>query len=101
MHTLAKPSFICLSVLLGLSACDRGADEAAKRDADRTADKDKDKDDKDKDEDKDDKDEFNPFAGMANNPLAAMFANKLDEPGPYDPPKKSTNFAADLRTCAS
>jgi len=32
---------------------------------------------------------------MANNPLAAMFANKLDEPGPYDPPKQSKDFKAD------
>lgn len=48
----------------------------------------------DKDED-DDEDDANPFAAMASNPFAALFANKLGEPGPYDPPKQSANFAAD------
>lgn len=53
------------------------------------------KPDKPKQEDKDDDGAKNPFAAMANNPLAAMFANKLDEPGPYDPPKQSANFKSD------
>ena len=44
----------------------------------------------DADEDDDEKD--NPFAAMTSNPLAAMFTNKLNEPGPYDPPKTSDNY---------
>lgn len=36
-----------------------------------------------------------PFAAMVNNPLAAIFATKLDEPGPYDAPKQSKGFKAD------
>jgi protease-4 len=49
----------------------------------------------DKDEKDEDDDSGNPFAAMASNPFAALFANKLGEPGPYDPPKQSTNFKAD------
>ncbi len=54
--------------------------------------KDKDKD-KDKDEPKDK--DSNPLSAMASNPLAALFASKLGEPGPYDPPKQSKDFEAD------
>lgn len=61
-------------------ACDRSADESGAKDDDGG--------------DGDAK-PANPFAAMANNPFAALFANKLDEPGPYDPPKQSDNFKAD------
>jgi protease-4 len=47
------------------------------------------------DEKDEDDDDSNPFAAMASNPFAALFANKLGEPGPYDPPKQSANFKAD------
>jgi protease-4 len=56
--------------------------------------KDKDKPE-DKDKDKDDEDAGNPFAGLAGNPFAAMLTKKLDEPGPYDPPKQSPNYDAE------
>lgn len=36
----------------------------------------------------------NPFAAMTGNPLAALFASKLDEPGPYEAPKQSDDFEA-------
>lgn len=97
MRNLAKPSFISFSALLFATlsatlACNGGAADSAKdKNKDKTADKDA---DKAKDE-SDKQDDFNPFAAMANNPLAAMFANKLGEPGPYDPPKQSANFSAD------
>jgi protease-4 len=48
-----------------------------------------------KDDGDDDDDDANPFSGMASNPLAALLTKKLDEPGPYDPPKQSANFDAD------
>jgi protease-4 len=51
--------------------------------------------DKDKDKDKDEEGAGNPFAGLAGNPFAAMLSKKLDEPGPYDPPKQSPNYDAD------
>lgn len=78
-----------------ITACDRGAGSDQ---ADGKA-KDGKGDDKDADKQADDKDS-NPFAAMAGNPLAAMFAKKLGEPGPYDPPKQSDGFdkgAAHLR----
>lgn len=37
----------------------------------------------------------NLLAAMTSNPLASMFANKLDQPGPYDPPRQSKNFEID------
>src|SRR5690606_23640055 len=52
-------------------------------------------DDKDQADDNDDDDASNPFAAMAGNPLAAMFAKKLGEPGPYDPPTQSDEFDED------
>ncbi|MFO7567461.1 MAG: signal peptide peptidase SppA [Enhygromyxa sp.] len=51
--------------------------------------------DGDKDKDNDNDNDKNPLAAMANNPFAALFASKLGEPGPYDPPKQSPNFKAD------
>lgn len=49
------------------------------------------------DTEREDKDDAiaNPFAGMANNPFAALLGKKLSEPGPYDPPKQSDGFDAD------
>jgi protease-4 len=74
-------------LLLCPLACEGGAKSESK---DKPADKDKDED-KDEDKDKD----SNPLAGLAGNPFAAMLTKKLDEPGPYDPPKQSPNYDAD------
>jgi protease-4 len=51
--------------------------------------------DKPADKDKDEDEPSNPLAGLAGNPFAAMLTKKLDEPGPYDPPKQSPNYDAD------
>lgn len=82
-----RKSSLVLATCLLLSplACN----ESEPKPADKPADKDKDKDEK-----KDEADS-NPLAGLAGNPFAAMFAKKLDEPGPYDAPKQSPNYDAD------
>ncbi|KIG17101.1 signal peptide peptidase SppA, 36K type [Enhygromyxa salina] len=85
---------LAASCLLCLPACDGSSKDAPAGSSSNDEDKDKGKDDKD-DQDKDDDDDSNPLSGLANNPLAAMFTKKLDEPGPYDPPKQSPNYAAD------
>lgn len=87
--TLAFTAALILSPL----ACD--GQRADNKSAKSEKDKDKDEDDEKDEDEEEDEGASNPFAAMTSNPFAALFANKLDEPGPYDPPKQSPNFKAD------
>jgi protease-4 len=83
---MRKSSLVLATCLLLCPlACEGG--ESKPEAKDKPADKD---DEKEKDEES-----GNPFAGLAGNPFASMLTKKLDEPGPYDPPKQSPNYDAD------
>lgn len=71
--------------VLSLLACEPASPEKAKAD-----------DAEAKPEDQDEKPEAKKAdpLGMAGNPFASLLSGKLDEPGPYDPPKQSAGYDA-------
>ncbi|PRQ04895.1 Protease 4 [Enhygromyxa salina] len=86
--TLALSCLLCAPL-----ACKVGPDDAPDKQADEA--KQGDDDEADSADDSDSDSDKNPFAGMTSNPFAALLTKKLDEPGPYDAPKKSPNYSAD------
>ncbi|HRI09501.1 MAG TPA: signal peptide peptidase SppA [Nannocystaceae bacterium] len=81
------PLLAAALLALGLAAC--GPEPNGKRDEPSKSDDDK-KDDERR------SDAPAPMPGLGNlGPLGAMMASKLDEPGPYDAPRKSAGFRAD------
>ena len=103
---MRKSSFLLLSPLAALLAClplacERASDERAGERSQQDDGKGGGEDGGDEatearhEDDKADENASNPFAAMAGNPFAAMLGRKLDEPGPYDPPRQSPDFDAE------
>jgi protease-4 len=85
-----RSSTLSVVGFLSLVACSQPAEKPASKSEDvELADGEKGEDEK---SEKDEKDASSVASPLTGNPLAALFSGKLDEPGPYDAPKQSSDW---------